>query len=231
MDVHVGSVQQVVCGTLTNQNVGVGFNGTSCTEAGGTCSSTGAVLFRATSATYNFNCNATHTYDWDFGDNSPHSNAASPAHTYGAGTYTVKLTVSNGSSSGTTTKQIVVASSSGGSGNGCPTMDPPNNVYIVFFGDNCSIVGGSCNANTAVAFELGTYGYQGECGTPAYSWDFGDHSAISTDAKPSHHYATNGAYPVKLTFGNGSQTVDLTATVTVVGAAPAVPPKHRATVH
>ncbi|MGH9420260.1 MAG: PKD domain-containing protein, partial [Thermoanaerobaculia bacterium] len=213
-----------------NQNVAMVFNGTGCTDAGGTCAATGAVSFLATSPTYNFNCNATHTYDWDFGDNSPHSNIASPVHTYGAGSYTVTLTVSNGSSSGTTTKQITVSgSTTGGTGN-CPTMDPPNNVYIVYFGDSCSIVGGSCNANSAVAFQLGAYGYQSDCGTPAYSWDFGD-GGRSTEATPSHKYATNGVYPVKLTFGNGSQTVDMTATVTVVGAAPVVPPKHRATVH
>jgi glucose/arabinose dehydrogenase/PKD repeat protein len=36
------------------------------------------------------------TYDWDFGDGSAHSSAANPSHTYAAGSYTAKLTVSDG---------------------------------------------------------------------------------------------------------------------------------------
>jgi PKD repeat protein len=37
------------------------------------------------------------TYDWDFGDGTPHSSQANPSHTYGQnGTYTARLTVSDG---------------------------------------------------------------------------------------------------------------------------------------
>jgi PKD repeat protein/glucose/arabinose dehydrogenase len=37
------------------------------------------------------------TYDWDFGDGSPHSSSATPAHTYmSPGTFTAKLTVDDG---------------------------------------------------------------------------------------------------------------------------------------
>ena len=37
------------------------------------------------------------TYDWDFGDGTPHSNLAKPSHTYQAGgSYTAKLTVDDG---------------------------------------------------------------------------------------------------------------------------------------
>ncbi|MDP9227952.1 MAG: PQQ-dependent sugar dehydrogenase [Actinomycetota bacterium] len=35
------------------------------------------------------------SYDWDFGDGSPHSSSAAPAHTYAAGTYTAKLRVTD----------------------------------------------------------------------------------------------------------------------------------------
>jgi len=49
------------------------------------------------------------TYSWDFGDGSPVSTAANPSHTYTAnGTYTVTLTVSNGTQIGTATTQMVV---------------------------------------------------------------------------------------------------------------------------
>jgi PKD repeat protein len=49
------------------------------------------------------------TYDWDFGDGSPHGSGATPTHVYGnSGTYTVTVTVSNGgaSASASTTATI-----------------------------------------------------------------------------------------------------------------------------
>lgn len=222
-DVQVGAAQQPkVCGTLTN-NVAIGFNGTNCTETGGDCSA-GAVALRATSASYDFSCTATHTYDWDFGDGSAHSTAASPVHSYGAGTYTAKLTVSNGSTSGTASKQFKVITTTGGGNPGsCGTIVPRTNVYIYYFGANCSVTGGTCNAATAVTFQLGASGYDLNCGTPSYSWDFGDHTGTSTEANPSHKYTANGVYTVKLTFSNGSQTTDITETVTVTGATPNAP--------
>ena len=36
------------------------------------------------------------TYDWDFGDGSPHSSLASPSHSYGAGDYSARVTVQDG---------------------------------------------------------------------------------------------------------------------------------------
>jgi uncharacterized repeat protein (TIGR01451 family) len=52
------------------------------------------------------------TYSWDFGDGSPASTSANPAHTYSAdGTYTAKLTVSNGAQTDTSSTQVVVGQS------------------------------------------------------------------------------------------------------------------------
>ncbi|MGZ4676491.1 MAG: CBM96 family carbohydrate-binding protein [Acidimicrobiia bacterium] len=49
------------------------------------------------------------TRTWDFGDGSPTSSAASPAHTYSTiGSYTATLTVGNASGSSSTTKVITV---------------------------------------------------------------------------------------------------------------------------
>lgn len=39
------------------------------------------------------------TYDWDFGDGSPHDFSTNPSHTYAAGTYTARLTVTDPSGS------------------------------------------------------------------------------------------------------------------------------------
>ena len=49
------------------------------------------------------------TYVWDFGDNSTGSSVSPPAHTYTAGTYTVRLTVVDSlGQSGTTTRSVTV---------------------------------------------------------------------------------------------------------------------------
>jgi PKD repeat protein len=51
-----------------------------------------------------------------------------------------------------------------------------------------------------------------------YSWNFGDGSALSTAANPSHTYATNGSYTAALTVSDGfggSNTA--TRTITVAG--------------
>jgi PKD repeat protein len=52
-----------------------------------------------------------------------------------------------------------------------------------------------------------------------YSWDFGDASAPSTDANPSHTYATDGTYVATLAVSNGSQT-GTASTQIVVGQTP-----------
>jgi probable HAF family extracellular repeat protein len=50
------------------------------------------------------------TYDWDFGDGSPHGSGVTPSHTYvDNGSYTVTLTVSDGSNTGAITTSASVA--------------------------------------------------------------------------------------------------------------------------
>ncbi|TQV87605.1 collagenase [Aliikangiella coralliicola] len=59
----------------------------------------------------------------------------------------------------------------------------------------------------------------------SYSWDFGDNSAVSTSANPSHSYAAAGTYTVTLTVtdNQGAQATD-TATVTITsGSVSSVP--------
>jgi glucose/arabinose dehydrogenase len=52
-----------------------------------------------------------------------------------------------------------------------------------------------------------------------YSWDFGDGSAVSTSANPSHTYNSNGTYTATLTVNNGTSTAQATTGV-VVGQSP-----------
>ena len=53
-----------------------------------------------------------------------------------------------------------------------------------------------------------------------YSWDFGDGSAVSTAANPSHTYGSNGTYTATLTVNDGTATGTATAQVTVGHTAP-----------
>ncbi|MGA8808804.1 MAG: PKD domain-containing protein [Thermoanaerobaculia bacterium] len=221
-DVKVGSVQPTQCGTLTQQSVAVGFTGPGCTEVSGTCSA-GSVAFRPVGTGYDFNCNATHSYDWDFGDGSAHSTQAQPAHTFGTGTFTVKLLVSNGTSSTTVTRSIVIGSSGNpGTGGSCAAIIPDGNDYVTFFGDGCNAISGNCSAKADIAFDVNATGYDFSCATHTYSWDFGD-GGHATGKTPLHRYTADGTYHVIVHFSNGSATADLNATVKVTGATPVAP--------
>jgi PKD repeat protein len=226
MDVHIGVATVTPCGTLTQQNVSVGWTGNGCTEATGTCKPNDLITFRPIGTGYDFSCTtATHAYDWDFGDGSSHSTLPQPAHAFaGPGTFNVKLTVSNGTSSATTIPRPLTtqADSNPTQGGPCATMVPDSNVYVTFFGDGCSIAGGSCSAKNDVAFGVMAYGYNFTCAQHTYAWDFGD-GARSSETAPSHRYTADGTYKVKVHLSNGPQSVDLTINVKVVNGTVSVP--------
>jgi PKD repeat protein len=222
-DVRVGNVQPKACGTLTQQNVALAWTGTGCTESSGPCKSADSIAFRPVGNGYDFACLATHTYDWDFGDNSAHSTLAQPSHSFaGPGTFNVKLSVSNGTSQTTITRSLTTSGDSHATG--CGLMVPDQNVYISFYGDGCTAVSGNCSAKADVAFAVSTDGsYDFNCAPHTYSWDFGD-GGHSTDKAPLHRYTTDGTYNVKVHVAVGTAVVDLTSTARVVGA-PAAPPR------
>lgn len=65
------------------------------------------------------------SWQWDFGDGGT-SNAQNPSHTYNAnGTYTVSLTVSDGSSNDTRTRNAYIVISQGGGSTTCDTIIEP----------------------------------------------------------------------------------------------------------
>jgi PKD repeat protein len=224
LDVKVGNAQ-ITCGTITQSNVSLGWTGTGCSELAGTCKALDAVAFRPVGTGYDFACTATHTYDWDFGDGSSHSTAAQPTHSYaGPGNFNVKMSVSNGTSSTTITRILTTSSGTGAQG-GCGTMTSEN-VYMFFNGDGCNWVSGNCSAKADVVFGVAANGYDLTCGSPTYSWDFGD-GGHSTDTAPSHRYTADNTYNVKVRVFNGTQSIDLTSTVKVVGAAPTTNRRNR----
>ncbi len=118
------------------------------------------------------------SYLWDFGDGTT-STAQNPAHTFStAGSYTVKLTVTNESLTDEKSETIEitqfepVADFTHASNNGYHTPS------IITFTNT------SQHADT-------------------YLWDFGDGST-STAQNPAHSYSATGSYTVKLTASKGA---------------------------
>lgn len=136
--------------------------------------------------------NVPDNWQWDFGDGNS-STKQYPIHTYSsAGTYNVKLVVTNtfGSDSITKTAHITVQQSSGISANLHTNKDTAYATDILQFSDVSS-------------------------GNPnAWTWDFddGSYSYLKT---PKHFYNNPGTYNVKMTAAdnNGSDTASKTITI------------------
>ncbi|HPC82152.1 MAG TPA: PKD domain-containing protein [Thermoanaerobaculaceae bacterium] len=138
------------------------------------------------------------SYDWDFGDGSPHSSQQNVSHTYAAaGSYTWKLTVSAGGQSCTRTGTITVLT--------------------------CSLTCSASASTTAgrpplaVTFNVGAN--PGNCsGSLVLDLDFGDGSAHSSATSVTHTYTAVGVYTWKLTASVGSVTCEKSGRVMVSDA-------------
>jgi PKD repeat protein len=138
------------------------------------------------------------------------------------GPYTVSLTVTNALGfSKTVTKPVTVTSA----GSLCGDMVPGTNAYISFSGPStgCNANSGTCFAGENVAFNVEFYNYFVTCAPHTYTWTFpdGSHAATKTASKS---FNAAGTYSVSVLVSNGSQSVTLTANVTVGTPAPPPPP-------
>ncbi|MCO6444078.1 MAG: PKD domain-containing protein, partial [Anaerolineae bacterium] len=115
------------------------------------------------------------SWAWEFGDGAS-SNEQNPTHTFAAaGTYRVRLTVTNAGGNDRSGQDVTVTA---------PLPDAPTSAFT--FTVN----------NLDVQFtDLST----GQIDT--WQWDFGD-GATSTDQNPAHTYAVDGTYTVRLTVAN-----------------------------
>ena len=137
---------------------------------------------------------------WDFGDGNTTGNTLqNPSHKYtAAGTYTVRLTATNGGGSNMATRTNYIT----------VTIPPP---YAAFTG---SPVTG--NVPLTVSFT------DNSNNTPtSWSWNFGD-GGTSAVRNPSHQYTTAGTYSVTLTAANagGSTTATRTNYIVVTAVQP-----------
>ena len=204
------------CPTLTTSSVYIAYNGgtTLCSPSSGNCNVGENLTFSAFGQNgYSIGCGA-HSYSWNFGDGQT-SSAANPSHSYAsAGTYTASLTIGNGSSSTAVTTSVRVA----GSGSSCPTMTT-SNVYFGFNGptSGCTTSSGDCSTTEDVQFTVFGLGYNFDCATHTYTWNFGDGTASATGKQLTHKFASAGSFNVAVTVSNGTQSFQATGTVKVAG--------------
>ncbi len=132
------------------------------------------------------------SWKWSFGDGSTKT-SQNPVHTYSkAGSYTVKLTVTNAAGSNTTTKTN----------------------YIKVIGKPVAVFSATPTSGKA---PLSVKFTDKSTGSPtSWKWSFGD-GAVKTSQNPTHMYSKAGNYTVKLTVtnvaGSNSKTVSNCITV------------------
>ncbi len=147
--------------------------------------------------------------DWNFGDGTPvvHCPGNVACTSDGITTHVFQTT-------GTFTTNLVVTDSAGrvnatsksiSVGNGAPAV-------VITASPAAPTAGGTVNFNSS-----GTtfFGAGGGPPTPTYLWDFGDGTATSSLANPSHVFASAGVYTVRLTVTDalgriGSNTLSVT---------------------
>ena len=140
------------------------------------------------------------TYSWNWGDGTALSTGASPAaHVYAAaGNYTITLTTTDGwGKAASTTRDVSLSEPAG---NTAPTAT---------FTASCAAFT-VCQTNSA-----GTADAEGDA--IRYSWNWGDLTAVSTTANPSHTYSVPGTYTIVLTVTDvwgRSSTVSRDVTIT-----------------
>jgi len=144
------------------------------------------------------------TYLWEFGDGDTSSQEGSVRHVYRqGGTYTAKLTVSDGTLSDSATVSITVG-------------NPPANQA-----PTVQIAADPISGSAPLDVRFTASGRDPEGGPLMYTWDFGD-GAGGAGRSVTHRYLTPGPYTAKVTVrdaqgSTGTATVQVTVGPAVQG--------------
>lgn len=135
------------------------------------------------------------SYSWNFGDGSAIAQGVAPIHAFAtAGTYAVKLTVTDAAGNSATASRTVTVVGTPSASFSISNPSPLAGTPVSFSG------AGSSDLGSAIG---------------SYSWQFGD-GATGAGASVSHSYSKPGIYTVTLTVTDGSgQRSTETSTVTV----------------
>jgi PKD repeat protein len=140
------------------------------------------------------------SYVWNFGDGSPASSLVSPSHTYSSGgPYTAVVTVID--DSGNTAQASVLI-----------TVIAPNMPPTV------APTASPSRGTAPLTVQFAAHAVDPEGAALTYAWNFGDGSAVSALANPSHTYVSSGLYTVALTVSDGVFSVSGTLTISVGSA-------------
>ncbi len=163
--------------TSSVNGLGVAFDATGSADADGTIAS----------------------YDWDFGDGTPHGTGVTPTHNYAAtGSYTVILVVTdNVGASASATHSVSVVK---------PNL-PPTASFTA------SVSNLALTVNAAASTDDGTI--------VGYAWNFGDGTS-GTGVSASHSYAAAGPYTVALTVTDDGGLTNTTSKSVTATAPPVV---------
>ncbi|MBA6316357.1 PKD domain-containing protein [Cellulophaga baltica] len=153
------------------------------------------------------------TYTWDFGDGTT-ATTANPSHTFTtAGTYDVKLTVTDNGTPSLSSSEVTLTITVTAPANQAPTAVASSDVT-------------SGEASLAVQFTGDTSSDPDTGDILTYAWDFGDGSTATT-ANPSHTFTTAGTYDVTLTVTDDGtpalSSSEVTITITVTAPANQAP--------
>ena len=137
------------------------------------------------------------TYSWNWGDLTPNGTGANASHYFTTpGSHTITLTTTDGwGKTASTTRTITLT-------------EPVGNVAPT------AAFTPSCTGLTCLMDSSATTDPNGN--QIHYLWDWGDASATSTSAYPSHVYASAGTYTITLTATDGwNRSTTVTHGVTV----------------
>lgn len=162
---------------------------------------------------------------WDFGDSTTGSGFVTE-HTYANNrTYTVTLTLKGGSKTAILTYALTVGPTVVQPPNPRPNPVPvpgscpaqtANSAYVAFVGQQslCIAGGTPCTVGEPITFGGYSSGYDFDCGTTTYFWNFGDNSA-SSERFAQHSYLSPGTYNATLSITNSGGTRAYGVTVQV----------------
>lgn len=143
------------------------------------------------------------SYTWDFGDGTPAGSAVRTTHAYaGAGSYTVRLTVTDNAGASATTQRVLTVTGPP------PPNQPPTASFTQQVTDRRISVDASGSADPDGSIS-------------SYAWDFGDGTPPESGVRTAHTYAAAGSYTVRLTVTDDDGATATTSRQVAVAASPA----------